>query len=669
MSTTLYKAEGNYMDLKAIDTPFLNCDLHELLPLYFVLVSGRSEETTWNQVIDAYHYLGYKKIPGKRLKYLVYTNQTRPVAAIGWKSGSRYLEVRDRFIGWSPECREKSLDHIATNIRFLIFPWIHVFNLGSYILKRSLQHLQKDWYAKYGKEIYMVETFINPAKHRGSCYRAANWSLLGKTKGYSKIRGGYIYHGQEKEVYVYVIRKNFRELLGCTTPWKPHTTIINHRWEDLQTMMFQNMNFNPELLDKEVLTAEMMDEIAQELCNFHYCFNSAFRRSEQLNHSVMYLKGLLSPLERKHIEGIALKLSEPDDVRGLQKFMKDSPWDDKLLYTIYLEELGKNISSPDGMFTIDSSETAKKGKESVGVAHQYCGNTGKKDNCQSGVFLGYAGSKGYGLLDRRLYMPEKWFSAEYEKRRNDCMVPPELKFKTKLEIALDLLKETKQNGIFRGKWVGCDAFYGSSGEFCDSVEGLGFWYFAAIRSNQLFWLEPPEIVPVTYGGRGKKPRDGAQKASCAPRAVSDIAKRDAIPWQSVVLAEGAKGPIVADIAIMKVIRCADKLPGKEVLLFIRKDADGSLHYYISNAPLEISNQELIQVATMRWSVEQCFEDGKKYLGMDHYEHRSWPAWHRHMLFVFLAMYFLLRLRIKYKKNSIEYLTSNEAVNTGNINYK
>jgi len=114
------------------------------------------------------------------------------------------------------------------------------------------------------------------------------------------------------------------------------------------------------------------------------------------------------------------------------------------------------------MFTIDSSENPKKGNDSAGVARQYCGRLGKIANCQSGVFLGYVSDKGYGLLDRQLYVPEKWFGQGYDIKRKNCRFPESLTFKTKHELALDLLQKAEQAGTFSGKWVGVDSFFGAS---------------------------------------------------------------------------------------------------------------------------------------------------------------------------------------------------------------
>jgi len=408
------------------------------------------------------------------------------------------------------------------------------------------------------------------------------------------------------------------------------------------------------------------DEIADELLNFHSLFHPAFKRYEQIKSSTTYLKGLLSDVERKHVEGIALRFEGPENVRGMQKFMTDSPWDDKFVGEVYREELSGDISSLDGMFTINSSENPKKGNESVGVSRQYCGNTGKIENCQSGVFLGYASSLGYGLVDTRLYLPEKWFSDEYREKRIKCRIPNEITFQTKHEIALELLKNAQKENLFKGKWVGVDGFFGSNSDFCDAIENMELLYFAGIRSNQLFWLEKPQMIPVQYQGRGRKPHEDTLKPDTDAQSAIQIASMETLKWKPVILADGAKGPIVAQFAALRVIRNNEGVPGKELWLILRKDEDGKIHYYVSNAPKSIGVDELIRVSTIRWTIEQCFEDGKKHLGMDHYEQRTWTAWNRHMLFVFLAMYFLLRLRIKYKKNSIEYIASNKKAGISNI---
>ena len=188
------------------------------------------------------------------------------------------------------------------------------------------------------------------------------------------------------------------------------------------------------------------------------------------------------------------------------------------------------------------------------------------------------------------------------------------------------------------------------------------FYFAEVPRNTHVWLEPPPVEIPPYSGKGRKP----EKVHCLakPLTVSELSKNKSLKWRQVTLAEGAKGPIVAKVTRIRVIDSRDGLPGKEVWLFIRRSIDSyEVKYFLSNAPMDISFEQMCRVCTMRWPIEQCFEEGKSELGMDHYEHRSWPAWHRHMTFVFMAQLFLLRVRHSLKKNSgIDAATSHSDVN-------
>jgi SRSO17 transposase len=167
------------------------------------------------------------------------------------------------------------------------------------------------------------------------------------------------------------------------------------------------------------------------------------------------------------------------------------------------------------MFTLDSSETPKKGEDSAGVARQYCGNLGKVENCQSGVHLGYASSKGYGLLDQQLYVPEKWFDDEYAGRREKTRFPEALSFKTKPQLALELLEKAEKNGAFTGCWLGVDSFLGSNPAFLDAV-GEKYYYFAAIRSDTRVWLKRPEIgTPPLQGAGAVSEKGKTAHRSCA----------------------------------------------------------------------------------------------------------------------------------------------------------
>jgi SRSO17 transposase len=365
-----------------------------------------------------------------------------------------------------------------------------------------------------------------------------------------------------------------------------------------------------------------------------------------------YFSGLLSNLEAKSVEPIALAFLDDHTVRPLQQFLKVGRWNHEGMESRHQTLLADSLSSPEGMITADSCEFPKKGKESVGVARQYCGAVGKVDNCQSGVFIGYSSSKGYGLLTGQLYMPQEWFSPAYAQRREDTWVPNDLTFQTKTQIALALIKEIVEKKLFAARWIGCDAPFGSDPAFLDSLP-KGIYYLANVRSHTQVFLRKPKVGLPLYSGKGRRPkRPKILAGQPQPKTVAQIAKSHKTVWQPMILAEGAKGPIRADIACLRVFPAHGGLPQEcAVWLLMRRTPDGQIKYAFSNAPEEMPLSELAHASTLRWGIEQCFEDGKGYAGMGKYEHRSWPAWHRHMIYVFLALHFLFRLRLRFKKNS------------------
>jgi hypothetical protein len=192
-------------------TPWV-ATLAQIGPLEFEQVRRKAGERFFNGLIEQYHYLGYTQPVGEHLKYLIYA-RGRIVALLGWCSSSRHLGCRDRFIGWSLETRRRNIRFLAYNTRFLILPWVRVSHLASHILGRMAKVLARDWEELYGHPIYFLETFVDPNRFRGTCYRAANWIFLGRTTG----RGNSPSHRPNrpiKEVFGYPLHKRFRELLA-----------------------------------------------------------------------------------------------------------------------------------------------------------------------------------------------------------------------------------------------------------------------------------------------------------------------------------------------------------------------------------------------------------------------------------------------------------------------
>lgn len=196
-----------------IDTGPMNATLNELRPIELQQVRRTGDEALFNSLIEQYHYLGYEQPVGEHLKYLVWA-QERPIACMAWSSAPRHLGSRDRYIGWSMEARRRNIRFIAYNTRFLILPWVRAPHLASHILGRVAGSLSDDWEQMYGHPLYFAETFIDPERFRGTCYRAANWILLGRTTGRGKDDQTHRPNRSIKEVYGLPLARKFRQLLS-----------------------------------------------------------------------------------------------------------------------------------------------------------------------------------------------------------------------------------------------------------------------------------------------------------------------------------------------------------------------------------------------------------------------------------------------------------------------
>jgi hypothetical protein len=195
-----------------IDTTPIQGPLGWLQPIEFQQARRTAEEPLFNSLMESHHYLGYEQPVGEHLKYLVWA-QGRPIAALAWSSAPRHLGSRDRFIGWSGEARRRNIRFLAYNTRFLILPWVQVPHLASYILGRIAHRLSEDWEGLYGHPIYFLETFVDPERFRGTCYRAANWVLVGRTTGRGKDDQTGRPNRSIKEVLAFPLTPRFRELL------------------------------------------------------------------------------------------------------------------------------------------------------------------------------------------------------------------------------------------------------------------------------------------------------------------------------------------------------------------------------------------------------------------------------------------------------------------------
>ncbi|MCR4322344.1 MAG: IS701 family transposase [Candidatus Brocadiaceae bacterium] len=301
----------------------------------------------------------------------------------------------------------------------------------------------------------------------------------------------------------------------------------------------------------------------------------------------------------------------------------------------------------------------KKGKDSAGVHRQYCGSIGKVENCQVGVFAAYASAHGYAVLDKRLFVPEEWFLEEYKERREKCAFPEELTFKTKPQMASEMLTEIHKQNIIPYKYIVADSIYGHSPDFIEAAEKLdGKIYLVSIASDTQCWLKEPVMMVKQYKYKGEvRTKTVLEDTAKNPIPVQEIASNlNEYFWYRRKVSEGTKGSIEYDFCKKRVTLLKDGLPWKTVWLVIRRTIGDAPTYtfFISNAPENTRLSTFVWLCGIRWAIEQCFEEGKTELGMDHYEVRKYAGWNHRMLTVILAHFFLWHLKIRLGKKSSSY---------------
>lgn len=420
---------------------------------------------------------------------------------------------------------------------------------------------------------------------------------------------------------------------------------------------------------ERTLTVADIADLADELAAYHAPFAPLFKRYEQRAWAKIYLHGLLvADVARKNIEALALRLFGADEaagrtVRALQQFVGEGGWDDDAILAKHRRLVDESLGDDNGVLIIDGSDFPKQGSHSAGVARQWCGHTGKKDNCQAGVFLGYASRKGYTLLDRRLYLPSCWFTPEYRARWQAARIPDATSFRTKHELAAALVAHAMADDDLRARWVVCDEGYGDNPAMLDRFAATGLWYLAEVSRDTLVWplVEPDGQTPRTRPTRWVPPQKPSRKGPTPQRERLHPTSPVKVPlnqyaaqipperWQPFRILEGSKGPLVADFAAVRVIAVRETLPGPEVWAVFRRTRagpgeDAELKVYLSCAPAEAPLAALVRVSGMRWPIEACFAEGNGELGMDHYELRFWRGWHHHMTMIILAHHFLVRLQ-------------------------
>jgi SRSO17 transposase len=391
------------------------------------------------------------------------------------------------------------------------------------------------------------------------------------------------------------------------------------------------------------------------LKGFHSEFRDCFAREEGRNNFLYYTIGQFSQMERKSIEPMALNV-EGAKVRAIQRFISEAAWDDEKMMDIYRCMVNDDMGDENGVLIIDESGFKKKGNDSAGVYKQYCGNIGKVDNCQVGVFAAYASPHGYSLLDKELFVPEIWFTDEYKKRREKCKFPADLSFKTKPQLAARMVEDIIEQNTIPVKYVVADSIYGNSPDFVEQLEKhTGKTYFLGVSSETRCWLRMPATIEKEYKYRSEiRQKQVLKPGEKKPVTLKDFARSiNDFFWYRRKVSEGTKGPIEYEFSKRRVVLAKNGLPTKEVWLVMKRTIGPSPSYsfFVSNAPVSSRLGLFVWLSGVRWPIEQCFEEGKSELGMDHYEVRKYLGWNHHMLISMLSHFFLWHIKIKLGKKS------------------
>jgi SRSO17 transposase len=383
------------------------------------------------------------------------------------------------------------------------------------------------------------------------------------------------------------------------------------------------------LLNDAILTPETVTGCADRLTGFLQRYLPRFYRSEQRHNATLVIRGLLSGLERKTCEPIAIQAGLPR--KPVQTFVGAGKWDDEDVMAELRAHVREALAEPEGVVVIDPSGFPKKGTESCGVSRQWCGRLGKVDNCQVGVFLAYAAAAGYAPLDRRLYLPEDW--ADDADRRAKCHVPPEVQFQGKWQIALDLLDRSLP-GLPHG-WITGDDEFGRASEFRAKLRLRQERYILDVPCNTTVRDLERRRPPRKKAGVGRKREVPFQRVDAWAQSQPDSR------WTRLAVRGGEKGPLEVDAMTVRVRAKQDgRIGPEERLVVIRPVGETRIDYALSNADPEVPLTELVGVQRQRHRIEEVFEAGNGEAGLDHYEVRSWVGWHHHMTLSLVALWFL-----------------------------
>jgi SRSO17 transposase len=409
-----------------------------------------------------------------------------------------------------------------------------------------------------------------------------------------------------------------------------------------------------ELLSDCIVSPDVFNPMVDRLAEFVVPYQQALETEAGQRNLHLYLQGLLSHLPSKNAEDIATLVNVERQV--IQEFVGIAPWDHRPLIEVLVPQVVHRLGQPDGIIAFDPSSLPKRGTHSVGVKRQWCGHRGKVDNCQVGVFMGYVCNDEHALLDFRLYLPKEW--ARDEPRRQECHVPPEIRYQTRQEQCLEML-DAWADQVPHG-WLSGDDELGRHTGFRQELRQRGERYVLGVPCTTT--IRDLEALPPEYQGRGRRPKAPWQSVTEWRKSLDPTA------WRRLTVRDGEKGPVAIEMAKRRVqTRMERKRTGPEEWLIVTRrplsderplaarasrdatdqDAHYRHHYYLTPTDgcgvgfKEPSLGELARVIKAGACIEASFKRGKGEVGMDEYQVRTWQGWHHHMALSLMAVWFLI----------------------------
>jgi SRSO17 transposase len=381
-------------------------------------------------------------------------------------------------------------------------------------------------------------------------------------------------------------------------------------------------------------------------------YDGCFGRIEPIELLMAYAHGQLSDLQRKSIEPMADAAGLPP--RNLQQFLSLHKWDELRMRDILQRNVAREHQHPCSIGIFDETGHGKKGDKTPGVQRQWCGNTGKIDNCVVTVHLNYTAGTFHCMLDGELFLPEEWSND-----RERCLkagIPEDMVHRPKWQIALELHSRSIANGI-RFEWMGFDEGYGKVPEFLFALDDCGQRYVGEIPTIFTGWLVEPELLHKEhhYNRTGRKRHFPRLKAKSLPASsVIDLLRHSPtlrkIGWEKFHIKDTTKGPMVWEAKAARFYLKRDGLPTWPHWLIIARNVENpdEVKFFVSNAPEGTPLEVLLHVAFSRWHVERCFEDEKSELGLSHFEVRNYQSLRRHLILTAVSHLFLAKVHQQWR---------------------